>query len=259
MDMLVQRFVAGDVKRIFVNPALGCRSSCSYCYLGDEGFSLGSKPELCATGSKIIELVENSGMFEEGRDGSIISIGCFSECWDTENIEVTKEIILHFITKGNPIQLATKRCVRPEQVQGIVPLIQWNGQLGIFVSTASVSQWKKYEAGTTNPNLRFRYIDNISNWGIVSYIYIKPVIEGVTIKDVNFYVDIAKEKKCDVVVGSIFNNDSASGKLSPIPSVSGLYVNSSRDEEEIVKSFEGVSRVFRSSVDAVEFWRITNE
>lgn len=258
MDITAQRFVTGCESRIFINSALGCQSNCSYCYLGDEGFPLGNPPDLLATAGTLIDLVDASGLFREGRNGSLISIGCFSECWDSQNIEATIALISYYLEKGNPVQFASKRCVRPEQVDTIASLIRWEGQLGLFVSSASVKYWKNYEFGTTNPDLRFKYLGQIQDMGLKTYLYLKPVIEGITIQDISYYLDMVKRTKCDVVVGSMFCNKTVSGEKSPISSISGLYVLSSQDEADIVNSFDGVARVFKTSTAAVEFWRASD-
>ncbi|MBL1264142.1 hypothetical protein [Candidatus Methylomicrobium oryzae] len=253
MDMIVRRFVSGNRNRIFINPALGCQSSCSYCYLEHEGFTLGQQPSFRETAEKLIYAVYLKD-FQPGKNGTVISIGCFSECWDKSNIEVSKKIISYFLSHGNPVQFATKRSVNPSQIKEILPQILWKGQLTLFVSCASITEWKTYEKGTTNPALRFKHIGNLVELGLMTYIYIKPVIEGVTIKDTNLFLKIALHQKCDVVVGSLFVYSENKVPDSPIPSTQ-LYIKESIDEINIINAFAGVSKVYRNSIDAVNIWR----
>ena len=65
---------------------------------------------------------------------------------------------------------------------------------------------------------RFKHIGNLIELGLMTYIYIKPVIEGVTIKDTNLFLKIAAHQNCDVVVGSLFVSSKSKVTNSPIPS-----------------------------------------
>ncbi|WP_139044329.1 hypothetical protein [Marinobacterium stanieri] len=255
MDESLQRFVSGDSTRIFINPALGCQSNCSYCYLEDEGFSLGSAVDKEISSEQCIELVEESGLFIPGENGSIISIGCFSECWDKKNIETTKNIILYFLKKRNPVQFATKRSVKPYQVIEIANNILWKGQLCLFVSSASITHWKKIEKGTTIPKQRFRHLKQLISMGILSHLYIKPVIDDITILDLDAYKEILVSTSCDVVVGSRFSKHQNSVLSSPLPSISGLKVINSTDEHQIKLALNELGKVYSTSVEATNYWR----
>lgn len=259
MDKSIQRFVSGDSARIFINPALGCQSNCSYCYLEDEGFTLGSPIEKTINYEDAIALVEKSGLFVAGKKGSIISIGCFSECWDKKNIETTKNIILYFLKKRNPIQFATKRCVSPDQVNEIAKNIQWKGQLCLFISSATITNWKKYEKGTTTPRLRFKHLKQLIRMGISTYLYIKPVIDEITILDIDIYKKILMENNCDAVIGSRFVNTPSSDLNSPLSSTSGLKVLASKDEHDIKLELNGIVNIYTTSVEATNHWRTINE
>ncbi|MDS1311492.1 hypothetical protein [Marinobacter xiaoshiensis] len=250
-----QRFVTGDSKRIFVNTALGCNSSCSYCYLPAEGYRTGVPPEVNISLEAAINLIRSSGLYVQGRYGTIISIGCFSECWDSSNLQKTKGIISWALKNGNPVQMATKRVVFPNQVKDHCELIQWKGQYSIFLSSATISQWKEFERGTSNPFKRFYHIGDLISLGVVCYIYIKPVIEGVTLKDGLIYSDIANEKGCGVVIGSRFDDSVSDGVPAPIDSVSGLRMVASNEEDQLAEIFPPTIPVYWSSVDAINSWR----
>lgn len=82
-------YVGGDPQRIFVNPALGCPAECSYCYLPDQDLELGISLKSEVTAGDLIGLVRECGHFVPGRNGSLISVGCFTECWDASSKAVT--------------------------------------------------------------------------------------------------------------------------------------------------------------------------
>ena len=54
---------------------------------------------------ELIEEIERAGI---SRD-TLITLGCFSECWDDNNKPETIKLIKYFLQKGNQIQLATKK------------------------------------------------------------------------------------------------------------------------------------------------------
>jgi len=66
-------------------------------------------------------------------------LGCFSECWDNINKLETIKLIQYFLKKGNQIQLATKKEIKLEEMNQFKNLIQYLGQLIIFVSSATIS------------------------------------------------------------------------------------------------------------------------
>lgn len=66
-------------------------------------------------------------------------MGCFSECWDNINKLETIKLIQYFLKKGNQIQLATKKEIKLEEMNQFKNLIQYLGQLIIFVSSATIS------------------------------------------------------------------------------------------------------------------------
>lgn len=243
-------FVSGDSKRVFINTALGCQSSCSFCYLGVEGIPIGARPNDTLSAEEVISIVNASGYFREGVGGSLVSIGCFSECWDDINRGKTKALISYFLEKGNQVQMATKRCIDREDIEEINGKITRDGQFGLFVSSSTVSEWQKFERGTTSPAKRFDGLSNAGGTSVKAFLYIKPVINGVTIKDLNVYKDLIKRVSCDVVVGGRFLETGA-GVPAPIISQCDLRVVNDDDEGVIINELSDFGRVYRTSFEAM--------
>ena len=86
-----------DNKRIFVNTCLGCTGKCLYCYLGKIGYDNSSIVGEVRRAEKLIEEIELAGI---SRD-TLITLGCFSECWDDNNKPETIKLIKYFLQKGN--------------------------------------------------------------------------------------------------------------------------------------------------------------
>ena len=144
---------AKDEKRLFINPSLGCNSKCKFCYLP----KFGMRQIRRKTWEEILDLL-NTSSYKLSKD-TLITIGCFSECFDETNKKETLKMLKYFLAKGHQIQLSTKRYVSYEDMKDIIPLIKYYGQFVIFVSSSTISEYKKYESGTEQLDLRFKTFD----------------------------------------------------------------------------------------------------
>ena len=149
-----------DNNRLFVNTSLGCSANCSYCYLPTLKYSKGKEVDSYITAEELIKQVEEYKEFREGKDGTLVSFGCYSECWDDTNKEQTKKLINYFLKKGNQVQFSTKRYVDYNELIEISKEIKYKGQLVIFVSSVSITDREKYQNNTcllyTSPSPRDR-------------------------------------------------------------------------------------------------------
>ncbi|MBP1120129.1 MULTISPECIES: hypothetical protein [Pseudomonas] len=251
--------VSGNGRRVFINPTLGCGSNCSYCYLGSQGISIGQKPLPPVSAAFLYDGLVNFPDFQPGRHGSLISIGCYSECWSKGNVAVTVDFIDLALALGNPIQLATKRKVTVQQLKDVSRKITWPGQLSVFLSCATISQWKTHEKGTASPASRFSEISEIKETGVNVCLYIKPVLNGVTISDLELFFDLVEKHQLPVVVGEMFFYDKFLQQdvleAAPIPSL-GLYVKKDDQQIEILEFFRNKGYIaFRSSTEMIDHWR----
>lgn len=258
----VADYISGDANRVFVNPVLGCDSNCSYCYLGSQDLIIGKKTSPPKEAKSLLTMLLNFDRFNPGRNGSIIGIGCYSECWSRSNLEVTREFIKLALKLKNPIQFATKRAVSVDQLQEISLCMEWKGQLSLFVSCATISNWQLYEKGTARPANRFKEMAGIKNKGINVCLYIKPVLDSVTLHDALKFCSVIEEQNCSVIVGERFfyaENNVGGMVKAPIPS-KGLYVEHVNDKDVLLELFKARGYTcFESSIDAVNYWRLNSE
>lgn len=128
-------FISGDRSRLFLNLELGCSSSCSYCYLPTEGLQLGKRPVSSTARSPedILDQLEADGRFVRGRDGTVLSIGCFSECWDSATRPKTIRLIQSLLAFDNWIQFATKREIRQDDLLPIIESPDWRRQVVAYL------------------------------------------------------------------------------------------------------------------------------
>jgi DNA repair photolyase len=248
------QFVYGDSERVFLNTTLGCRSSCSYCYLPSLDIPIGRRPISSATAREILRALEAEKSVVLGRNGTIFSIGCYSECWDSHARGETKRLIQSLLPLGNPVQFATKREVSEADIASFANQIKWRGQLTVFISCSTTSQWTKYEKGTAPPSRRFRAFRYQIALGIPCLLYIKPVIEGVTICDVNDFAAVLNAHRVDSVVGETLTT--VTGGEPAMVGQGRLFAAPASGEIEIASALRARGfTVFGGSVAAVEKWR----
>ena len=134
-------------------------------------------------------------------------------------------------------------------------LIKYYGQLSIFISSATISEWNKIEKNTTNPNKRFESFNLTKKLNIPVILYIKPVLYNITIKDVNKYVEIIKKYNIkNVIVGSIIKTN-GTGEVAPFVKDNSLFTQPIKQEKEIIKELSKVSNVYTKSIDVLKIFK----
>lgn len=243
-------FISGDSSRLFLNLELGCSSSCSYCYLPVEGMQVGKRPPqlLSCSPDELLRRLYSDRRFVPGRNGTILSIGCFSECWDSVTRPKTIQLIEGLLAHDNWIQFATKREIRQVDLELIVKNPNWRNQAVAYISSASIRKWSEVERGTTRPEKRFKSFSICNLLGVHSFLYIKPVLPGVTIHDIDLYGQLMVQYEIDAVVGDLFVSDvSAGNAISPISKF--LSVTEHTDAAGLREGLARYGRVFENSTE----------
>ena len=239
--------------RIFINTCLGCNGDCSYCYLPRLGYDNKTDDSPVREASQIIKDIEESGI--NINNDTLITLGCFSECWDEKNKPQTIELIKHFLQKETQIQLSTKRQVSMNEMEHFQELIKYKGQLVVFVSSASISHWKQIEGGTDEPQKRFKTFEISRALNIPTVLYMKPILQGITIKDIELYKKvIMKYGINDVVVGSIFK-EKETGETVHFSNKNELFYNPVSDELEIKRKLMELCNVYSRSSQVMNKYR----
>lgn len=202
----MEEFVYGTGKRIFINTALGCNANCKYCYLPHLGYERKKK---VISGETAVQMLRNMSCFEEGKNGTIISIGCYSECLDKQNMKETKKIIQNVLPLGNKVQLATKQSVTEEVCKLIERNRIFTEQMKVYISMPTFSLISQMEPGTVPVELRIRNIEKCMKYNIPVVLYIKPFMDKITDLDLEQYINILKTYKIPVVVGGYLYTEKA--------------------------------------------------
>lgn len=255
MKTILPEHIYGNSDRLFLNTELGCSSACTYCYLPTEGFQIGLKKNDEShriDGNLLIQTLLKDSRTILGSNGTIFSIGCFSEAWDPKNRKTTIQIIKDLLKYGNPLQLATKRRVSTKDLHQITSSPDWNGQLSIYISSTTISHWQNYEPRTIPPEKRFESFASCRELGVDACLYLKPLLSGITIKDIAHYGEIMQTYKVPAVVGERFSTDR---QVNTSPISKTLFVI--HDNESIVmrEKLSVYGHVFSKSEDALAHLR----
>lgn len=242
-----------DSKRIFINTCLGCEGQCSYCYLPVMGYDNKSTNLEVKKAEELIKQIEKIDINKE----TLITLGCFSECWNDRNKLETIELIRYFLKKGNQIQLSTKKEIKVEELKEFDNLIQYLGQLVIFVSSATISEHKTIEKGTDSPEKRFNTFNISKKMNIPTVLYMKPVLKEITVKDIELYKSVIKKYEVkDVVVGSIFGENKTEETIH-FSDNKKLFYNQILDELQIKQKLMKLDniRIFSRSSQVMKFYK----
>lgn len=243
---------ANDENRLFINTCLGCIGECSYCYLSQIGYSNKKKLTKIMSAEEIIAFLEEANY--NLSMNTLITFGCFSECWDETNKPETIKLIKYFLSKGNQVQLSTKKQIYREEISDILPLIKYYGQFIVFVSSSTISMHDTIEKNTEKIENRFKTFE-LTKQNIPVVLYIKPVLKNITFKDIHLYkMYIEKYKIDNVVVGSIFTNE-LSNETVHFSNKNELFYNPISDEKLIVNELDKICRVFLRSTDVTNFFK----
>ena len=197
--------VSVSFRRIYISPASGCSVNCGYCFIFEYGHP--RKPILfTATGLELITWLKKQKGFTKGRNGTLISISPSTEPFLTDSItEKTLEIIGALSVLENPIQISTKKAPSFTLLTKISALQKLEGQITIFFTITSITNWKMLEPGADPPHKRFESMTLAKQSGINTCLYMKPVIPGITDVDMDEFVEKIKHHNIDcVVVGTMY-------------------------------------------------------
>lgn len=242
-----------DSERIFINTSLGCLGKCSYCYLPRIGYNDVDNLKRMSF-EDIMGFIKGNNIKLSSK--TLITLGCYSECLDDCNKRETFKLIKYFLKNGNQVQLSTKKMILEKDFKELVPFIKYYGQLVVFVSSATISKQKEIEKNTSSIDDRFSNFLILNKLNIPVVLYIKPVLQDITIKDLDLYKEyILKYGIKDVVVGSMFSS-SVSNERVHFSNEINLFYNENCDESIIISSLAEITNVYRRSTEVMKKYEL---
>lgn len=232
-------------KRIFINNIIGCNAHCSYCYLEDIGINYVTSYKFDEVKAEFERIPDcNSSEY-------IISIGCYSECLLSENLDEIRKIIRYFAEKRYYIQISTKRQLDIKWLEEIENILLFRNQLSIYVSMPTLRRATEEEPGADVIEKRIRNFEYVSKENkIKMYLYIKPFLENITNLDTEKYIAIAKQYNLDVIVGEKFQRTQKNMRCMQVGK-NYMYEMCSEQIDDFIKLMEKRVNVYRHSVEPI--------
>lgn len=193
-----------DGPRMFVKISKnGCGSACVYCCTDapSERQVLFDKSRIEQT----IRTVISSEVFSSGQRGTLISLCPDTEPFKSEeSTSIVLGIIKHCLPTGNVIQISTKELIPDSIMSAIRSMSMYDGQVVIFTSITSLSQYEKFEPGAAPVHLRMKNFINCRNNNIRTCLYIKPFFSHIVKEQSNLINMIHEHSPDSVCVGMAY-------------------------------------------------------
>ena len=193
--------------RVFLNNILHCDAKCTYCYLTQSKLSNIVNKTIIPS-DELIKQLENIKGFKYGPKGTIVTVGNFSECFSSRVINETVKLINHFLKKGNYVQTATKKQIPEGVFKSFSSHIKFKDQFAVFTTVAVITDNDRVERGADSLIKRLENFTCAQKYDINCLLYIKPVLDGVTINDVSKYKQIIADYHIEnIVVGGLYSEE----------------------------------------------------
>ncbi len=185
-----------------VHFTINCPFQCSYCYIEDMGFSFSNPKPYPLSGRELAFALLLNPRFLPGRTGTLLAIGAVSEPFIFFNNALDK---LEWLAKlGNPIQFSTKQyisSVMAEKIKNISS--KYNTPISPLVTIISFEFSDLLENKAPNPEKRLDSIKNLRDAGLSPILFLRPLIPGVNLHEVDSILTAAKKAGAvGAVIGS---------------------------------------------------------
>lgn len=247
--------ISGNNKRIFVNTAIGCTAQCRYCYLPDMGIE-GVKYDIDLEDIMgDIQQREKAGDFIKGPEGTIVSFGCFTECLNKKSRDLTMEMLLFFLKKGNYIQLATKEVINEKDLAFLQKHLKYKNQITINVSLPVYCDAKEIEPNAQVVERRIQNFKLNNVYDIETVMYIKPVLENITFKSLDIYIKLIREYNLKVVIGKYLYLNKMENSTLQLVGSKEMWQKESDQCHELKEVLKKITKVYDNSTQIIEEYR----
>lgn len=202
-------------RRVFVTPAPGCPSRCAFCYLDERGDDTPHASSI--SGHSLARMMTANERFVTGAAGTVISLGCLSDPLAPHAIASTIDFLRGISSMRNPVQLSTRWVPGGGIDQRTIYETLRQAGVVVFHSLSTISHIGQYERGTPSLERRMHFMAQCGTQGIAGVLYIKPFLSGVTEKDTQAFVSLAKAANLShVVIGPMYRNGLIDARLSKL-------------------------------------------
>lgn len=187
---------------ITIHPGSGCIHECIYCYIYDMGFRAVIKPYHLSGLQLVYALLANK-YFIPGPHGTYLAIGSVTEPFHPlirdKTMEYVEAIYKYLV---NPVQFSTKQFIDKQTARRLAELS--NSKISPLVTIVTVDYVHIIEPKTPKPDTRLDTIKNLRESGLKPFLFLRPIIPGITEKEYVKILEMAKEAGAvGVVAGSL--------------------------------------------------------
>lgn len=174
-----------------IHTSIGCVYQCRYCYIYDMGF----KPTITPyplTGIQLVYALLLNKYFIPSANGTYLAIGSVSEPFHLLVKEKTIEYIKAIYTYlGNPVQFSTKAFISKYDAEKIAKAS--NNKISPLITIITMSNWHNLEPYAPTPEKRLETVRNLREAGLKPFLFIRPIIPGVTDREFKEIIDLGGE------------------------------------------------------------------
>ena len=246
--------IGGSSQRIYINLVQGCKYKCKYCYLPSLDIINSAMPIM---EDVAVSYIFSLPYFKDGNKGTILSLGCYSECMDPEYRDKTFHLISHLAKKKNYIQIATKQVLTSKELDYLNDVCEYKNQIGVYYSLPTLTKSSEIEAGTPDVVKRINSLIECSRKSkLYGVLYIKPVLPGITILDIEQYKTIIRSGIRYCVVGPMFHHDRYGKTTVGVHAFTEVHC---ADEQMIINALGDVLKCYRHSTEIIGEFRREDE
>lgn len=215
-----------------VHSGIGCDNECVYCYVPEMSFTAGGpRPYPLSPREFALALASNPWILPT-RWGTFLAFGSVADPFHPQLAEKTVDYMrVAKAVLGNPIQFSTKMPPAQQHMsffqnlprEGVSPLI----------TVVTTKRHRALEPKAPPPSQRLEFAEKLAKMGYRVALFLRPIIPGVTDREVSDILDEAKSHGIGVVVaGSLRITENIMERMK----ASGIAIN------EVLKRTKRVSK-----------------
>ncbi|MCG2895683.1 MAG: radical SAM protein [Vulcanisaeta sp.] len=179
-----------------IHTGVGCSFACVYCYIYDMGFTTKVKP-YPLTGEELLYALVVNPYVLLGPGATMFAIGSVTEPFLPETRDKALEYIRVLGGLGNPIQVSSKATLPDEYISKIR---EYAPHISFLESITCLKNCRRLEPNAPDPIERLEFVGRLIKAGINAALFIRPIIPGITDRDIRDILELAREVGVKTVV-----------------------------------------------------------
>ncbi|MFA5000020.1 MAG: radical SAM protein [Patescibacteria group bacterium] len=165
-----------------INPYVGCAHACTYCYArfmrrftGHNNEKWGEFIDVKTNAAEIIE----KQLFTKSKKGAIL-LGSVTDAYQPieKKYQLTRSILEKIIKNSFPISILTKSSLVTRDIDLLQKINTC--EVGITITMLNSKYSSIIEPRASSPQDRIKAIDELKKAGIKTYVFIGPILPGIT-------------------------------------------------------------------------------